>query len=174
MQTKYFVVDHGRSQAFISKNLFVSKTDYKPSSRTLSWEVKTTSSLCLSIGTKPEQAPADTWEKEGCWEESKKPNPELFQTPQDMHIRHLFSLELNLAQVWSKYTLRTGQGQKNKHRVWKASFVASSLSQVCEQPVGCRAALLFMRFVCLSTWRRVDAWEVGQQLNTGVLANLSY
>lgn len=49
MQTKYFVVDHGRSWAFIPKKLFVSKTYYKLSSRTLTWEVKNASCLCLSI-----------------------------------------------------------------------------------------------------------------------------
>jgi len=34
------VVDHGRSQAVVHKKLFVSKTDYKLNSRTLTWEVR--------------------------------------------------------------------------------------------------------------------------------------
>lgn len=92
----------------------------------------------------------------------------------------IYSLsELNLAQVWSKYTLRTGQGQQSKHGVWKASFVASYWRQACNQPVGCRAALLLLWFVqqlpgqCSGSWATTAPWAVRTTETANLLALLA-
>lgn len=150
------------------KKLFVSETAHKFSSKTLTWKVRELQATAWVL-VQNQSGLQQTPREEARALAARRTASRTVLNPWDTHTWFIL-FELTLAQVWSKHASRTGQGQYNKHLLWKASFVASSSSQVWEQPAGWSSVVLPLWFFSASTWRGAGAREAGQQPSTQVPA----